>query len=152
MAAFTDAVHDALRDALAERLPGFEWTTEERVRRTSVDVTGERADRRVFVEVEMRRADPANNPVKLARYADAGDFDCPVFLVQAFSDYYELDSGGVSSKRKNAMFVGRLADDHISGFSYRALDLSLTPPKHGDYAEDWRPAVDALAAELAELV
>ncbi|QDX40096.1 hypothetical protein [Salarchaeum sp. JOR-1] len=152
MAAFTDAVHDALADALAERLPGFDWTTEERVRRTPVDVAGETADRRVFVEVEMRRADPANNPVKLARYADAGDFDRPVFLVQAFSDYYALDTGGVSSKRANAEFVGALADDHVPGFAYRALDLPLAPPKHGEYAEEWRPAVDALADELVELV
>lgn len=54
MPEFTAAVHAELRDALSERLTEFAWTTEEYVRRTPVDVAGERDDLRVFVEVEMR--------------------------------------------------------------------------------------------------
>ena len=136
---FADDVHAALRDALAARRPGREWTTERYVRGTPVDVAGERPDAGgplVFVEVEMRRADRANNPVKLARYAADGGLDAPVLLAQAFSGYYDLDGGGVSSKRENAEFVGRLAEESVTGFDYHALDLRFTPPVRGDDPPD----------------
>ncbi|GGM58700.1 hypothetical protein J2752_001147 [Halarchaeum rubridurum] len=171
MADFTARVQRALRDALAERLPARTWETEWYARRTPVDVAGApdsdgdaavprsetaAADAPlVLVEVEMRRADPANNPVKLARYADEGDFERPVVLVQLFSDYYDLETGGVSSKRENAAFVGRLATAHVEGFTYAARDLALSPPKHGaDPDGEWesavRDAADAVTSLLGE--
>ncbi|WP_435100840.1 hypothetical protein [Halarchaeum sp. P4] len=153
MADFTERVHARLRDALAERLPGRSWATEHYVRRTPVDVAGRGADPLVLVEVEMRRADPANNPVKLARYAHEGDFERPVRLVQLFSDYYDLDSGGVSSKRENAEFVGNLATAHVEGFAYDGLDLTLAPPKHGATPDgEWEGAVTDAADAVASLL
>mgnify|MGYP000029453170 CR=1 FL=1 len=151
MGAFADDLHAALRDALASRDEHRDWQTEWYVSRTPVDVAGVPDDPDaplVLVEVEARRADPANNPVKLARYADAGDFDRPVRLAQVFTDYYDL-ADGVSSKRENAEFVGDLAARSLDGFDYEPYSFPVSPPKRGsDPPEGWRDAVDALAAEL----
>jgi len=152
---FTDAVHARLRDALAARDPGREWTTEWYVQRTPVDVAGvPDADAPlVLVEVEMRRADPANNPVKLARHAADGAFDRPVALVHLFSDYYALADGGHSSKRENAEFVGGLASDALDGFDYHAVDLALAPPVRGDDPPaDWEDAVENAADRVTDRV
>lgn len=154
MGEFTDAVHARLRDALAACDSGREWTTEWYVQRTPVDVAGvpdAAAAPLVLVEAEMRRADPANNPVKLARYAAGGEFDRPVSLVQAFSEYYALADGGVSSKRENASFVGNLAADAVDGFDYGAVPLEFEPPVRGDDRPDgWREAVERVADAIAE--
>ncbi|WP_232686976.1 hypothetical protein [Halobacterium zhouii] len=155
MGEFTDDVHAALRDALASHDTARDWRTEWYADRTPVDVAGVPGDDSplVFVEVEMRRADPANNPVKLARHAADGEFDAPVLLVQVFSGYYDLDSGGVSSKRENATFVGCLAEESVDGFDYHAVDLRFTPPKRGRREpENWRDAVEDVAGEIAELL
>lgn len=153
MGEFADTLHEAVRDALASRDPSRHWQTEWYVRRTPVDVAGmpdDSAAPLVLVELEVRRADPANNTVKLARYADAGDFDGPVRLVQVFTDYYDLESG-VSSKRENAEFVGDLAADSIPGFDYDAVSLPVAPPKRGaDPPAGWRDAADAAAAEILD--
>lgn len=146
---FATRVQTALRDALAARTDR-EWTTERYVRQTPVDVaTDDSGAPLVLVEVELRRADPANNPVKVARAVREGAVDRPVRLVQLFSGYYDLDGGGVSSKRENATFVGGLADEVLTGFTYRALDLGFTPPVRGaEPPEGWRGAVVAAAARL----
>jgi hypothetical protein len=146
---FSVRVQTALRDALAARTDR-EWTTERYVRRTPVDVaTDDGATPLVLVEVELRRADPANNPVKVARAVHEGAFDRPVRLVQLFSGYYDLDGGGVSSKRENATFVGSLADEALAEFTYGALDLGFTPPVRGaEPPAGWREAVVAAAACL----
>ncbi|MDH5018962.1 hypothetical protein [Halobacterium rubrum] len=153
MGEFADTLHEAVRDALAARDPSRDWQTEWYVRRTPVDVAGMPDDSAVplvLVELEVRRADPANNTVKLARYADAGDLDGPVRLVQVFTDYYDLETG-VSSKRENAEFVGDLAADSIPSFDYDAVSLSVAPPKRGtDPPADWRDAIDAAAAEMLD--
>jgi hypothetical protein len=152
---FANAVHEALRDALATRDPTRDWQTEWYVRRTPVDVAGVPVtpatpdDPLVLVEVEMRRADPANNPVKLARYASDGAFDYPIRLVQVFSDYYDLADGGVSSKRENAEFVGQPAAAELDSVEYSAVDLAVAPPVRGDdRPDDWRAAV----ADVADAV
>jgi len=153
---FADDLHAALRDALAGRDDSRDWQTEWYVRRTPVDVAGvpdgDAAAPLLLVEVEVRRADPANNTVKLARHAADGDFDYrPVRLVQAFTDYYDLQQTGVSSKRENAEFVGGLAADAVPGFAYDAVSLSVAPPKRGaDPPPDWRDAVDAAAAKILD--
>lgn len=156
MGEFTDAVHAHLRDALAAHHPHREWTTEWYVRRTPVDVAGipESADEPlVLVEVEMRRADPANNPVKLSRHAAEGAFDASVTLVQLFSDYYALANGTASSKRENAEFVGELAGDALADFDYHAADLPLAPPVRGDDPpEGWQDSVADAADGVTERV
>jgi hypothetical protein len=127
---FASDVGDRLRDSLAAAFPGREWRTEHYVGGTPVDVASP-GNPVVFVEVECRRADPANNPVKLARHVDEGVFDAPVVLVQVFSEHYVLDSGGPNSKRENAEFVGEVAAETLDSFSYHALDLAVDPPKRG---------------------
>ncbi|WP_205254401.1 hypothetical protein [Halorubellus sp. JP-L1] len=129
----------------------MEWHEEYDVGGTPVDVVGvltERAGERVLVvvELEVRRADPANNTVKLLRNLDAGVLDAydRVVVCQVFSAYYDLASGGVSTKRENAAFVGRLAADAYERVTYRAVDLPVTPPKRGnDPPREWRAGVDA---------
>ena len=91
--------------------------------------------------------------MKLARYAADGAFDAPILLVQAFSGYYDLASGGASSKRENAPFVGQLAEESIAGFDHRPFDLAFTPPVRGDEPPaDWGDAVGALADEVDDLL
>lgn len=146
MGEFADRVAKRLRSELNARTDR-EWVTEHRVGRTPVDVAAPGAPA-VLVELEFRRADPANNPVKLARHAAEGTLgEC--VLIQVFSGYYDTENG-VSSKRENAEFVGELASESLDGFSYRALDMGFTPPKRGDDPpENWEATIEALADEIA---
>ncbi|MFB6126653.1 MAG: hypothetical protein ABEJ79_05065 [Halolamina sp.] len=173
-------VRDRLRDALAERLPRYEWTTERRVGRTPVDVVGVATGEIpgsgvVLVEVEWRRADPVDNPVKLCRHAAAGRLPDPdggeagpsdsgnpdesgaversALCVQLFSDYYDLASGGVSAKRENAAFAGRRLARTVDGLEYAALSLPVTPPKRGgDLPKGWRATVAETTGAVARRV
>lgn len=148
MGTFATEVQERLRDALAARLGG-EWETEASIAGTPVDVLGR--DPTVAVEVEWRRADPVNNTAKLFRHLADGTLDGEVVVVQLFSRYYDLQSGGVSSKRENAEFVGEVAADALAGFEYHPLTLDIDPPKRGgDRPDRWREAVDAIAAEIPE--
>ncbi|MFC7081861.1 hypothetical protein [Halorussus caseinilyticus] len=128
MGEFADAVRDRLRDALAERRPSLDWETEYRVRRTPVDVVGTSPDRFVTVEVEWRRADPVNNTAKLFYYADEGEVDeyDEVVVCQLFSGYYDLASGGVSSKREVAEFVGETAAESVEHVSFHPCGFQST--------------------------
>jgi len=146
MGEFADRVAERLREELAARTDR-EWVTEHRVGRTPVDVASPGVPT-LLVELEFRRADPANNPVKIARHVSEGTLE-DVVLIQVFSEYYETVSG-VSSKRENAVFVGELASESLDGFSYRALDMGFTPPKRGnDPPEGWQKAIEVLAEEIA---
>lgn len=172
MGEFAEAVRDRLRDALAERLPGLDWQTEYRIRRTPVDVVGTSGemgadgeagtndeksverDRFVAVELEWRRADPANNTAKLFYYADEGEVDeyDEVVVCQLFSGYYDLQSEGVSSKREVAEFVGETAAESVERVSFHPIRLPIDPPKRGgERPEDWRARTDETADELASL-
>jgi hypothetical protein len=152
---FADAVGDRLRDALAERRPRFDWETEYYVRRTPVDVVGTDEDRFVAVEVEWRRADPANNTAKLFYYADEGGIEGydDVVICQLFSGYYDLASGGVSSKREVAEFVGETAAESVEQVAFHPLGLPIDPPKRGgERPEEWRRRADETADEIADLL
>jgi hypothetical protein len=96
---FAVAARDRIRDTLAERLPRFVWVTEHRIQRPPVDVVGCTDDRFVAVELEWRRADPANNTAKLFYYVDEGELEGydRIAVFQLFTGYYDLASGGVSS-------------------------------------------------------
>lgn len=164
MGEFARTLQTAIRDRLVATTEGFEWHEEHDVGGTPVDVVGvpttasasanasasdgERV--LVAVELEVRRADPANNTVKLLRHLDAGALDRydRVVVCQAFSNYCDLASGGVSTKRENAAFVGRLAERADDRVAFHAVDLAVDPPKRGeDSPADWAAGVeDAVAA------
>lgn len=154
MGRFATDVGKRLADRLAAARPAFEWETEHRLGATPVDVGGRSADRLVLVELEWRRADPADNAAKLFRHAVEGSIATGrVAVVQVFTRYYDLVSGGVSSKRLNAEFVGHTAADTLDGFSYRPLTIDIDPPKRGGERPDgWQAAVDATAGTIAETI
>lgn len=154
MGAFAAVTQERLRDALAATRPGFEWTTEYALGGTPVDVAGESPGRLVLVELEWRRADPADNAAKLFRHLVEGTVGAErVVVCQVFTAYYDLEGGGVSSKRENAEFVGRAAADAVDGMSYHAVDLPLYPPKAGgDPPEGWEELVGGTARRIADLL
>lgn len=145
-----ERVQTYLAERLSERVSEADWETEYRVGSTPVDVAGKLKDELVLVELEWRRADPADNTAKIFRHAsgesdDVGD----VRVFQVFTRYYELSDGGVSSKRKNAEFVGETAAETLDGFEYTALTLGIVPPKRGGTLPDgWRSEVEGVAEEI----
>ena len=169
-------VQERLRDGLAVVRPDHDWEVEYRVAGTPVDIAGtpsavagtssgdgaiavpgtdgEDGGPVVLVELEWRRADPADNAAKLFRHLADGQFDADrVVVAQVFTGYYDLASGGVSSKRQNAEFVGRVAADTFDRLSYAPVDLAFDPPKRGgDLPEDWRVAVDDAVERIDDLV
>ena len=153
--AFAEAVQARLAETLAEHLPEFDWATEYRVARTPVDVAGIDDDHLIAVELEWRRADPADNTAKLFRHLAGGaldDFE-KIAVVQIFTSYYDLASGGVSSKRENAEFVGRTAADQFDHLTYRAVDFDLDPPKRGgEWPDDWESVADETATAIARRI
>lgn len=153
MGTFADAAAERLRDDLAARLDSHAWTTERYVGRTPVDVAGD-GDPLILVELEWRRADPANNTVTLFRHLADGAFDDrTVRLVQLFTRYYDLQPGGVSSKRENAAFVGERVATTVDGVSYAPLTLDVDPPKRGgDRPDGWEAAVERAADRIEGLV
>lgn len=170
------AVQARLRELLAERRPDREWHTEYSVAGTPVDVAGTPtdvaetptdmagtptdaadtdADSLVLVELEWRRADPADNTAKLFRHLADGRFETRVVVCQIFTGYYDLTTGGVSSKRENAEFVGRAAARAFDRMTYHPVELPLDPPKRGgDLPGSWESATataaEAVAATLDE--
>lgn len=148
-----------LAEGLSERVPEVDWETEYGVGGTPVDVGGRTEDGLVLVELEWRRADPADNAAKLFRHASASASDTrevereDVRVYQVFTRYYELARGGVSSKRKNAEFVGEVAAESLDGFEYAALTLDIVPPKRGGALPDgWRDEVRAVVEAIATRV
>jgi hypothetical protein len=146
------AVQTYLRDALAERRPSVTWETEYRVAGTPVDGAGRRDGRQYLVELEWRRADPADNTAKLFRHLVEGELDGGrVAVFQVFSGYYDLERGGVSSKRENAEFVGRVAADAVDRLAYTPVEFDLDPPKRGGaWPDDWEAAADVVVAALCD--
>lgn len=175
MGEFARTLQSTVRDALAARTAGFEWVEEYHLDGTPVDVAGtpvaagsgsdepsstdDSGDAHrgmlVAVELEVRRADPANNTVKLLRALEGGALEGVdrVVVCQVFSGYYDLVRGGVSTKRENATFVGRLAADAHEHVTYHAVDLPVDPPKRGDDPpEGWECAVDEAVDDIERAV
>jgi hypothetical protein len=154
MGEFAATVQARIREGLADRHPHLAWEIEFDVAGTPVDVAGRADDRLVVVELEWRRADPVANTAKLFRHLDSGALDASqVAVVQVFSGYYDLARGGVSSKRLDAEFVGRVAADALDAFSYHSLDVDVDPPKRGgERPPNWEAAVDDAVAAIAERI
>lgn len=155
MGAFAEAVQKRICESLQERHPAYGWATEHRIEGTPVDVAGEHGGHLVVVELEWRRADPADNTAKLFRHLAGGALDDHdrVDVVQAFTGYYDLQSGGVSAKRLNAEFVGETAARAFDRVTYRAVDVGLDPPKSGgEWPDDWEAVAEGTATRIAEAI
>jgi hypothetical protein len=121
-----ERVQERLLAVLAERASDIEWETEYRVGGTPVDVGGvTQAGELCVVELEWRRADPADNAAKVFRHPTETVDGKEVQVFQIFTRYYELADGGLSSKRKNAEFVGETAAGSLGGLSYTAVSLDV---------------------------
>ncbi|WP_245778627.1 hypothetical protein [Halomicrobium zhouii] len=144
----------SLRDQLAVRHPELEWETEYHIAGTPVDVAGTTDSHLYLLELEWRRADPADNAAKLFRHLDEETVEgTTVVLFQIFTEYYQLARGGVSSKRKNAEFVGRIATETIDQLTYRPVEFELDPPKRGaDRPENWEEIADETAVRISNLI
>lgn len=142
---------ELVREDLAARTD-LAWETERRVAGTPVDVVGEGGGVLVVLEVEWRRADPADNAAKLFRHLVEGAIDADrVLAVQAFTRYYDLADGGVSAKRRNAEFVGGTGAERFERLSYVPLTVDVDPPKRGGEPPADLPATAAAtAAAVAE--
>jgi hypothetical protein len=151
---FADEVNDRLRTTLASDAPALAWSTERHVAGTPVDVAGDGPDRLVAVELEWRRADPSDNAAKLFRHLSEGTIDADrLLVVHLFTRYYDLASGGHSSKRKNAEFVGRMAARTLDSLSYHPVTFDLDPPKRGaDRPEGWQTAADAAVERVGGII
>jgi hypothetical protein len=67
--------------------------------------------------------------------------------VQLFTAYYDLARGGVSSKRRNAEFVGARLAASFPHVSYHGVSLPLAPPRaDGTLPDGWRASVDDAVA------
>ena len=152
--AFATDVETRLVERLADARPAIDWGTEYRLETTPVDVGGCRANRLVVVELEWRRADPADNTAKLFRHAVGKSTDADRLVVfQVFTRYYDLVSGDISSKRKNAEFVGETAAELLEHLTYHPIDFEIDPPKSGeDRPPQWKDVTDSTAEKLASII
>ena len=143
-----------LRDQLSESYSSLDWKTEHRIAGTPVDIAGVGDETLLLIELEWRRADPADNSAKLFRHLSTGQIDQNhVTVVQIFTGYYDLATGGVSSKRKNAEFIGHIAEDAINSLSYYSVDFDPEPPKRGnDWKKDWKASAEKTLSEVSNRV
>ncbi len=154
MGEFANDIQSRLSNQLAEKLPSFDWVTENQVGDTPVDLVGRKGDQLVLIELEWRRADPSDNTAKLFRHLSTTDPPATdITVIQLFTQKYDLESGGVSSKRENAEFVGHIAADALDNLAYLSLDFNLDPPKAGgDLPEDWRQVTDSMVIAIEEAI
>lgn len=154
MGSFATDVQEYLQDQLSTQHPEIDWDSEHRIAGTPVDVAGATDSRLYLIELEWRRADPADNAAKLFRHLDEGTIHRKhVVVFQLFTEYYELTDGDDSSKRKNAEFVGRIAADTIDSLTYQPLEFNLDPPKRGEERPpDWETAASECGSRISERV
>ena len=150
MGKFAKTVQNHLCDSLAEYYPTGSWNPEFSINGTPVDIGGREANRLYLIELEWRRADPADNAAKIFRHLQADHVEAEqVIFFQVFTDYYELSRGGVSSKRKNAEFVGEVAAQTFEKLSYFSVDFDMDPPKRGEkWPDTWKEAADETATTI----
>ncbi|WP_090303542.1 hypothetical protein [Natronorubrum texcoconense] len=143
-----------LCNQFSELYPSLDWKTEHRIAGTPVDIAGVGDGILLVIELEWRRADPADNSAKLFRHLSTGQVDQNhVTVIQIFTGYYDLETGGVSSKRKNAEFIGHIAEDAIDALSYYSVDFDPEPPKRGgDWEEDWKASAKETVSAISEKI
>lgn len=134
-----DKVQERMEDVFRQLKPGYDWDTEYSIEDTPVDISGLSGDSIFLVELEWRRADPADNIAKIFRHIEAENLEeDQVKIVQIFTAYYDLKRGGVSSKRNNAEFVGKITTQSIQKVTYHAVDFDLAPPKEDEeLSKNW---------------
>ena len=144
-----ERVQNRLVATLEERIPDVEWKREYGVGGTPVDIAGvTETDELYIIELEWRRADPADNAAKVFRHATE-TIERRTRVFQIFTGYYKLADDGVSSKQKNAEFVGRTAADSLESLSYRSVSLGIEPPKRGgELHEGWRSEVEKVGERI----
>lgn len=150
MGKFANAVQNHLCESLAEYYPTGSWESEFSISGTPVDICGRKVNHLYLVELEWRRADPADNAAKIFRHLQADHIEAEqVIFFQIFTDYYELSRGDVSSKRKNAEFVGEIAAQSSEKLLYSSVDFDIDPPKRGEnWPDTWKDAADKTATTL----
>ena len=151
MGEFADDVILRLKDQLAQSCSSYTWNTEHRIAETPVDVVGIGNEQHVLIELEWRRADPADNVAKIFRHLSTSEVTTDkIMILQLFTNYYNLISGGVSSKRKNAEFVGETAADSLENLTYYPLDFEINPPKAGEVRpSEWKSIADSMATMVS---
>lgn len=150
MGTFATSVQEYIRDRMLETHPSGDWKTEYSIAGTPVDIIGEDTSSLYLMELEWRRADPADNAAKLFRHLHTGNIEAAnVVVFQIFTEYYDLSRGGISTKRKNAEFVGKLAAESLDGVAYEPVEFGIEPPKQGG---EWPPSWEATADEVVDRV
>ena len=154
MGEFATAVQEHICSSLNEKYTRQIWETEYNIAGTPVDIVGSNSNQLYLVELEWRRADPADNAAKLFRHFDTGEIEAEqVTVFHIFTRHYELSRGGSSSKRKNAEFVGQMAAETFDRLTYSPIEFNLDPPKRGtEWPEEWKKvadeAIDSLCNEI----
>lgn len=154
MGKFATAVQHYICEALSEIYQTGTWETEYDINGTPVDIGGNKDNHLYLFELEWRRADPSDNAAKLFRYLKADELTAEqVTLFHIFTNYYELSRGGVSSKRKNAEFIGEIAAQAHESLSYYPVDFDMDPPKRGEeWPEIWREVADKTVNDLRKQI
>lgn len=154
MGAFATAVQEYICNRMLEEHPSGDWKTEHSIDGTPVDIAGGDASNLYLMELEWRRADPADNAAKLFRHLHTGNIEADnVVVFQIFTEYYELSRGGISTKRKNAEFVGKLAAEGLDRVAYNPIEFGIEPPKRGgEWPPSWETAADDVVHTLSEKI
>lgn len=154
MGAFADDVVDRLKNRLNQKATSHDWEAEYRISGTPVDLAGITANSHILIELEWRRADPADNTAKIFRHlSGSSPIKESTTVIQLFTNYYDLASGGVSSKRKNAEFVGSVASESLDDLRYCPVEFDIDPPKAGgEMPPIWKEETDSMAASLSDMI
>lgn len=154
MGEFAEVVQEYLHESLSQKHPSIDWDTEYDISGTPVDLPGKALGHIYLIELEWRRADPADNAAKIFRHLDTNTIEATqVTVLQVFTQFYNLKRGGVKSKRKNAEFVGSVAADTYEELSYTAITFHLDPPKRSaEWPNDWQDIADTSVSTIADSV
>lgn len=154
MGKFATTVQEYICAVLSEQYPDTDWKTEYRIDGTPVDIGGKNDDQLYLIELEWRRADPADNAAKIFRHLSTDEIKAEEIAVfQIFTEYYELNRGGVSTKRKNSEFVGNVAAQTFDKLSYTPVDFDIAPPKQSmEWPETWEKSADKMISTIHDKI
>lgn len=154
MGEFAEDVQERLQQSLETHSPNLDWETEYMIGGTPVDIAGVEKERVVVIELEWRRADPADNTAKLFRHIVEKNIDVEQLTVfQLFTRFYNLVRGGVSTKRQNAEFIGETAAEAFPHLTYNPVTFGIEPPKRGEERpQNWKESTDQMASTLSHQI